>query len=92
MKKIFNIYSLFIAACLILSVCVHPLAYAVTFDIPQKVSQGRGFLITIQDNSAFSGKILWQKKEIPFRAEKNAESLQSGSYWACPLTRRLPKP
>lgn len=74
MKKIHNIYSLFIAVCLILSACVHPPAYAVTFDIPQKVSQGRGFLITIQDNSAFSGKILWQKKEIPFQAEKKAES------------------
>lgn len=74
MKKIHNIYSLFIAVCLILSACVHPPAYAVTFDIPQKVSQGRGFLITIQDNSAFLGKILWQKKEIPFQAEKKAES------------------
>lgn len=92
MKKIFNIYSLFIAACLILSVCVHPLAYAVTFDIPQKVSQGRGFLITIQDNSAFSGKILWQKKKFLFGLKKTPKVLQSGSYWACPLTRRLPKP
>ena len=91
MKKIFNIYSLFIAACLILSVCVHPLAYAVTFDIPQKVSQGRGFLITIQDNSTFSGKILWQKKEIPFRAEKNAKSFAVRILLGMPIDAAAPQ-
>lgn len=91
MKKIFNIYSLFIAACLMLSVCVHPLAYAVTFDIPQKVSQGRGFLITIQDNSTFSGKILWQKKEIPFRAEKNAESFAARILLGMPIDAAAPQ-
>lgn len=91
MKKIHNIYSLFIAVCLILSACVHPPAYAVTFDIPQKVSQGRGFLITIQDNSAFSGKILWQKKEIPFQAEKKAESFAVRILLGMPIDAATPQ-
>lgn len=91
MKKIHNIYSLFIAVCLILSACVHPPAYAVTFDIPQKVSQGRGFLITIQDNSAFSGKILWQKKEIPFQAEKKAESFAIRILLGMPIDAATPQ-
>lgn len=91
MKKIHNIYSLFIAACLVLSVCVHLPAYAVTFDIPQKVSQGRGFLITIQDNSAFSGKILWQKKEIPFQAEKKAESFAVRILLGMPIDAATPQ-
>lgn len=91
MKKIHNIYSLFIAACLVLSACVHPPAYAVTFDIPQKVSQGRGFLITIQDNSAFSGKILWQKKEIPFQAEKKAESFAVRILLGMPIDAATPQ-
>lgn len=91
MKKIHNIYSLFIVACLVLSVCVHLPAYAVTFDIPQKVSQGRGFLITIQDNSAFSGKILWQKKEIPFQAEKKAESFAVRILLGMPIDAATPQ-
>lgn len=47
-------------------------AFAVTFDVPEKVSQGRGFLVKIQDTAPFSGKILWRQKEISFTgAEKN---------------------
>lgn len=47
-------------------------AFAITFNVPEKVSQGRGFLVKIQDTAPFSGKILWRQKEISFTAaEKN---------------------
>lgn len=44
---------------------------AFSVSAPEKVSQGRGFLVTISHDSAFSGKILWHKKEIPFYGKKN---------------------
>lgn len=47
-------------------------AFAVTFNVPEKVSQGRGFLVKMEDTAPFSGKILWRQKEISFTAaEKN---------------------
>lgn len=47
-------------------------AFAVTFIVPEKVSQGRGFLVKMEDTVPFSGKILWRQKEISFTAaEKN---------------------
>lgn len=47
-------------------------AFALTFNVPEKVSQGRGFLVTIEDTAPFSGKILWRQKEVPFTvSEKN---------------------
>lgn len=47
-------------------------AFAVNIIVPEKVSQGRGFLVKIEDTVPFSGKILWRKKEISFTsAEKN---------------------
>lgn len=47
-------------------------AFALTFNVPEKVSQGRGFLVTMEDSVPFSGKILWRQKEVPFTVtEKN---------------------
>lgn len=45
-------------------------AFAINFDVPGKVSQGRGFLVKIQDTAPFSGKILWRQKEILFTAKE----------------------
>lgn len=63
------------AACIsmaLLTIFSFSPAFAITFDVPKKVSQGRGFLVKIQDTAPFSGKILWRQKEISFTAaEKN---------------------
>lgn len=45
-------------------------AFAVNFDVPNKVSQGRGFLVKAEDSAPFSGKIIWRQKEIPFTAKE----------------------
>ena len=45
--------------------------------MPDKVSQGRGFLVKIQDTAPFSGKIIWRQKEIPFTAKE-----MTGGYTA----------
>ncbi len=52
-------------------------AFAVNFEVPDKVSQGRGFLVKIQDTAPFSGKIIWRQKEIPFTAKE-----MTGGYTA----------
>lgn len=45
-------------------------AFAINFEVPNKVSQGRGFLVKIEDPAPFSGKIIWRQKEIAFTAKE----------------------
>lgn len=52
-------------------------ARAINVSIPEKVSQGRGFIIKITDTQPFSGILSWQKKEIPFTAHP-ANTAQNG--------------
>lgn len=66
MKKFFT--ALFIFAFLSAGIGS---ARALTLSVPEKVSQGRGFTAEISDSEPFSGTVLWQKKNIPFTAEKS---------------------
>lgn len=60
-------------------------AFAVSFDVPDKVSQGRGFLVKMQDTAPFSGKIIWRQKEIPFTAKEMTDGYTAHVLLGMPI-------
>lgn len=64
--------------------CISP-AYALTFAVPEKASQGRGFLVTIEDTAPFSGTVLWRQKEVPFTAAEKKNSYTAHVLLGMPI-------
>lgn len=67
MKK--NLFFPFVLLCTVFVFSFHYITYAAEIIIPEKVSQGRGFLIEIKAQNPFSGYIEWRKKKIQFSSE-----------------------
>lgn len=60
------------------------LAYAeIQVFAPQKVSQGRAFLVSFENDSPFSGTLLWNEKEIPIQSYLNQDSHAAQALIAC---------
>ncbi len=73
---------------LLLSFLVFPkqLLAEITWSVPKEVNQGTGFVVTIENNKYFNGKILWNNKEIPFEAlEKTQDNFQAQVLLGMPI-------
>lgn len=73
-----------ISVVLLAFFCISP-AFALTFAVPEKVSQGRGFLVTIEDTAPFSGTVLWRQKEVPFTAAEKKNSYTAHILLGMPI-------
>lgn len=66
-------------------------AFSLEYDIPEKVSQGRGFLVKFTDSAPFSGKIFWQKKEVSFEAQKKQNTYECQVLLGMPIDAAKPQ-
>ncbi len=58
----------------------------ILWHVPQKVSQGSGFVVTFESNQAFAGKVLWLDKEIPIKSSKmNSDKFESEVLLGMPI-------
>ncbi len=63
---------------------VHDVFASMTYALPEKVSQGRAFLLKLEDDINFNGKVVWQKKEVFFNAENRGGKYQAEILLAMP--------